>query len=65
MSRNGPPRIAGFCRAETCICGEATKDSISLMWALATSIADEAGESRYDQAYHWLKRGSISALGLR
>jgi len=33
--------------------------------ALEVELADEAGESRYDQAYHWLKRGSISAWGLR
>jgi hypothetical protein len=46
MSRNGPPRMAGFFSAETWIWGDATNDCISFTCALATNIAEVCGAIR-------------------
>src|SRR5262249_52561090 len=62
---NGPPRFAGFCKAATCNCGDATNDCMIFKCRLVTYIEEVAGAMRLVQAYHWLNSGSTKTFGLR
>src|SRR5690242_17434060 len=61
---NGPPRIAGFFNAATCICGVFTNDCMIFPCELAMNIAAVAGEIKHYHAYQGLNRGHARTVCL-